>query len=82
VHECTQENSLSSSRRGVSKEDTRRAVECSVAQQGVLECEISRRASNSPLKGNTRAEFLRDSSRKSSGWIAQLCVGILQGVQR
>ena len=81
MHECTQENSLLISRRGVSKEDTRGAVECSVAQQGVLERKISRRASNSPLKGNTRAEFLRDSSKQSLGRIAQLCAGILQGVQ-
>jgi hypothetical protein len=65
VHECTQENSLSSSRRGVSKEDTHRAVECSVAQQGVLEHEISRRASNSPLKGNTRASSLEIRAGKA-----------------
>jgi len=82
MHECTQENSLSRSRRGVSKGDTRRAIKCSVAQQGVLERKISRRESNSSLKGNTKAEFLRDSNMQSSGWITQLCVGIMQGVQR
>jgi hypothetical protein len=37
---------------------------------------------NLHLKEKARVESLRGSSRKSSGWIAQLCAGTLQGVQR
>jgi hypothetical protein len=34
-----------------------------LAQQGVLEQEVSRRVSNSPLKGEIRAESLRGLSK-------------------
>jgi hypothetical protein len=68
------ENSLSSSGRRVSDENTHRDIEHSVenAQKGVLEQKVARRAWKFPLKGNRRVETLmRLSKSKSSKEITQ-----------
>jgi hypothetical protein len=65
VQRVHKKNSISSSEtREVSRRKTlTELLNTLLAQQGVLEQEVSRRASNSPLKGETRVESLRGLSK-------------------